>query len=509
MKNGAVTYCRVSSEEQIKNNSLAIQKKDCTAAAIRLGCKVLKEFVEEGESGSNLDRTEIVKMFAFCSQHKAKIQYVIVKDVDRFSRDTYVHLVLRSQFRSLGIELYSVNQPNIAEGTPDSEFSEGMFSLFAQMERKKILQRTHKGTKESILRGGWTCKPPYGYRMDRRSDNLATLVEHPQESKVIVEAFELYAKGKNLIETTAKLNALGYRSQSGKPLSFQTVHNFLRNPAYIAKTDNKNFPDQLIDAVHKPIVSIQLWNKVQRRFARHGTQPTRQKFNPAFPLTTILRCSACNTPLTAGFSRGKSGKKYPYYHCRKAKCRTKSFKSTELENNFLDALRYVQFTEETMQHVEKNIIAHWRKKWLKQAEENRRLDREMMRLKEKKDQIEDKYIENKIPKDMYDRHIAKVSAEITNADQVREKLLISQERLRDLLKFTRDFLTSISNTWENASPMRKRLIQRVVFPIGIQLEANGTLGTLELPPMLELGKIPVADSSKLVASRGIEPLLPG
>jgi hypothetical protein len=67
------------------------------------------------------------------------------------------------------------------------------------------------------------------------------------------------------------------------------------------------------------------------------------------------------------------------------------------------------------------------------------------------------------------------------------------------LKFTRDFLTSISNTWENALPMRKRLIQKIVFPVGINLEQKRMFGTLEVPPMIALSKIPITNSSNLVA----------
>jgi site-specific DNA recombinase len=140
MKNGAVIYCRVSTEEQSENNSLPYQLKVCREAAKRLSCKILHEFREE-ESGAKQDRTEMMKMLKFCTQNRNKIQYVIVKDIDRFSRDTYIHLFWRQQFRSIGIELFSVNQPSIADGTAEAQLTEGIFSVFAQFERSKILER--------------------------------------------------------------------------------------------------------------------------------------------------------------------------------------------------------------------------------------------------------------------------------------------------------------------------------------------------------------------------------
>lgn len=76
--------------------------------------------------------------------------------------------------------------------------------------------------------------------------------------------------------------------------------------------------------------------------------------------------------------------------------------------------------------------------------------------------------------------------------------------MRDLLKFTRSFLLSISNTWENAVPMRKRLIQKIEFPSGVRLEKDNLFRILELPLLLELKKVPIGDDSTLAAPRRIE-----
>ncbi|GEM_PF-2679349 len=506
MKNCAVVYCRVSTEEQSENNSLPNQLKVTREAAKRLGCKVIGEYIEN-ESGAKMDREQMLKMIVFCTKHRLRIQYVIVKDIDRFSRDTLVHLTLKSQFSALGIDLYSVNQPSIADGTAEGQLSESIFSAFAQFERSKILQRTQMGTKEVILRGGWTCPPPYGYRIHRREDNLPTLLPVPEQVKGVVKAFELRAEGMPLLDVAAKLNALGYRTRQNKPISHQSIDNWINNPVYIGKLRNKNFPDQLKDAVHTPIVSISLWNRVQQKISKKAV--LRQKFSPAFPLTTILRCEKCNTPITGSLSRGKSGKKYAYYHCRKAKCSSKNLPRKSTEDEFLKVLQYIKFTQECMDYIEKNIVRVWREKWLRQAEEGRKLDAQLAKLKTKREQIEDKYICNQIAKDIYERHLAKVNEEVANVGVVREQLLISEDRLRELLKFTRSFLTSISNTWENAVPMRKRLIQKVVFPAGIRLEATSLFRTLELPLMLELKKVPKGRDSELAAPRGIEPRFQG
>src|SRR5947199_161426 len=52
-----------------------------------------------------------VRYLTWSAEHKDRVRYVIVKDIDRFSRDVLVYHTLRSQFRAMGIVLYSVNQP--------------------------------------------------------------------------------------------------------------------------------------------------------------------------------------------------------------------------------------------------------------------------------------------------------------------------------------------------------------------------------------------------------------
>ena len=135
MKTGAVIYCRVSTEDQVDNNSLPVQQRDCREKAEKLGCEVLDVFVEEGVSGTKQERPAMARMLAFCAEHRDRVRYVVVKDIDRFSRDVLVYHALRSQFRTLGIGLYSVNQPNIAEGTAESRLLEAMFSGISQYEQ--------------------------------------------------------------------------------------------------------------------------------------------------------------------------------------------------------------------------------------------------------------------------------------------------------------------------------------------------------------------------------------
>ena len=363
MQKGAVTYARVSSEEQVDGYSLEVQTRECKICAERLGCEVLKNFVEKGVSGTKEDRPALAALLGFCEKNRGKIAYVIVKDIDRFSRETLVHQILKSKLKAVGVTLYSINQPTIAEDTPHARFMETIFSGVAQLEREQIYQRTMAGTREAIEQGAWTSPPPYGYESCRNEENISTLKPHPERIEGVLTTFKMYAEGAMLTAIADKLNALGYRTARAGKFSKQSVQHTLKNPVYIGKIRNGLYPDRLLDGIHPSIVPIELWNRVQQRFAGRSIVPMRLKENPEFPLTNILRCHACNAPLCGSFSRSRNGSRHAYYHCNKPGCKSRNFQRDLQEKRFLKALESIKPTGECIRIFEEDVIMVQREKW--------------------------------------------------------------------------------------------------------------------------------------------------
>lgn len=498
MKNCAVIYCRVSTEDQVDNSSLSTQQKECRAKAQELGCKVLREFRDEGASGATQDRPALQEMIKFCQEHSRELKYVIVKNVDRFARDTLVHLTLRQIFRAAGIEVIFVNQPSTSEGTPAARLTENIFSSFATFERENILDRTRRGTRETILNGGWTAQAPYGYVNSRTADGVPTLAPQKEQAKIVLRIHESFAGGMTLMEVANDLNTLGVKSPRGGKWSAQSVDNILRNPVYIGKIVNKNYPDKVIEGLHVGIVPLELWMRVQKRFS--GKLPSKKlRFNPRFPLAILLRCPVCGAPMTGSDSTGKLGKKYPYYHCRKAGCKSKSYSKEHIEKEFLEALRFVRPTPEGVQVLERELKSVWYEKWRQHTEDRKTLRTRLTNLEQKRDQIEDSFITKRIADDTYQRQLAKANGEIAQVQEKLNQLMINEDRIKELMRFMRRFLDSISNTWLNAIPEHKRLVQRFVFPAGLTLEKDGTFRTLTLPPLLELARGSVPENSTVAA----------
>ena len=72
-----VIYCRVSSKEQIEGTSLESQEIACKEYARSRNIKILKVFVERGESAKVADRTQLIELIDFCRSSKGKVQVLL------------------------------------------------------------------------------------------------------------------------------------------------------------------------------------------------------------------------------------------------------------------------------------------------------------------------------------------------------------------------------------------------------------------------------------------------
>src|ERR1700753_2951967 len=96
VKNKALIYIRVSSEEQVENYSLGTQEEICRKAARFKGYEVVEVFREEGKSAKTIiGRPELLRLLDYCRKNKKEIGAIIVYRLDRLSRQTEDFLAIR------------------------------------------------------------------------------------------------------------------------------------------------------------------------------------------------------------------------------------------------------------------------------------------------------------------------------------------------------------------------------------------------------------------------------
>ena len=110
MKQLAITNCRVSSDEQLNNNSLNRQQASVLAAAKRLNVEIPKDGQWSGsvssKQGNNYARKDIKEMLQYCKKHP-RVKYLIVDEPDRFMRSIDEAFYWEVEFREqVGVKVY-------------------------------------------------------------------------------------------------------------------------------------------------------------------------------------------------------------------------------------------------------------------------------------------------------------------------------------------------------------------------------------------------------------------
>lgn len=95
----AITTCRVSSDEQLKNHSLQHQAKAVKQAAKEHNAVIPVDGQWSGsvssKAGTNVMRKDLKEMIAYVQKHR-RVKYLIVHEVDRFMRSVSELFLLRS-----------------------------------------------------------------------------------------------------------------------------------------------------------------------------------------------------------------------------------------------------------------------------------------------------------------------------------------------------------------------------------------------------------------------------
>lgn len=161
MKNRAVIYARVSTEEQVSNLSLSTQKRACVEYCEKNNWEVVQDFVDEGESAKTSDRPRFLEALHFCLQKKNNIQFLVVYSVNRFARNTDDHVPIAAKLRQAGVKLRSATEP--LDDSIVGRSMEIMLALFAEIDNRMKADRTVTGLKAALEISRWPFPTTIGY----------------------------------------------------------------------------------------------------------------------------------------------------------------------------------------------------------------------------------------------------------------------------------------------------------------------------------------------------------
>jgi DNA invertase Pin-like site-specific DNA recombinase len=120
----AAIYARVSSEKQDVDLSISAQLKAMREYAERNGHIIVKEYIDEAESGKTADRPQFMDMIAQARRATKPFDLILVWKYARFARNREDSIVFKTMLRKAGIQVISITEP--FEDTPTGRLLEAM-----------------------------------------------------------------------------------------------------------------------------------------------------------------------------------------------------------------------------------------------------------------------------------------------------------------------------------------------------------------------------------------------
>lgn len=163
----AAIYLRVSTDEQadpgLNGGSLESQEARCLALCEARGLEVVRVFTDAGASGGTLARPALAQLRESVSA--GEVAAVVVYAVDRLSRSQADTLSLLAELEAHGAGLAAASQP-FDTTTPTGRAMLGMLSVFAELQRSEIRERTKAALRSKRGRGEAVARAPFGLIRD-------------------------------------------------------------------------------------------------------------------------------------------------------------------------------------------------------------------------------------------------------------------------------------------------------------------------------------------------------
>ncbi len=469
MKKGAA-YVRVSSEEQAREGySIDAQIKAIKEYARKNDIFLEEHYIykDEGISGRKAEkRPAFMEMIKTAKSKPKKFDVILVHKFDRFSRNREDSIV----YKSLLKKECNINVLSITEHLdPDDKMSiilEAFLEAMAEYYSINLAEEVKKGQLEKHSLGELQTNPSFGYNVENNK-----LIINEEESKIVKLIFEEYAiENKSMMEIAKNVNSLGILTKRGNKFENRTIYYILNNPTYIGKLrytpgrkNTYDFDDPntiLVNGVHPPIISNDLWDLVQLKLSKNNIwkkPKSRIDYSVKHWSKGLIRCKECNcTLVTTG-----AGK----YRCNgynKGKC----YNRTKISINEAESLILAQIRKDFDTGIINNIVPN--KKEKKSINEYDLIKSSIISLEEKEERIKQSYIngidtleEYKQNKDMLIREKERLTNKLSklekpNSENHKKEIIENGKKIYEIL-------TDKNISLEEKNDIVNKLINKVEY----------------------------------------------
>lgn len=498
----AITNCRVSSSEQLENNSLNRQQAAVLRAAKELGVTIPNDGQWSGsvssKAGTNVHRKDIKEMLEYCKTKKGQVKYLIVDEPDRFMRSIKEAFHFEVEFELLGVRIWYASDPELNTNDMKAKMMQFVKYFAAEGSNEERIKKSISGGQKAIEEGRLPSGPKAGYRKGvtpgvHQVDPLIgpplrrALKQIASHAKTPTDAL------KDLLQTEFGKKYSKYKMDKFRTLACE--------PYYAGIIDLKGkFNTRNENGLHEPLISRAEHQSILRVFEGKpkNQQGHRIDKDTEFPLSNELTCASCDAaerkyprftsaPLNNGkTNHGKKRKKVSYY--RKYRCRecNRYLSRDEVHESFSRLLDAVVLPSSKFNRLRSQLISMHNSK-------NNETKAEIIRLQSANNNIQQSISRtvdaitdpnNSIIRDELMASIKKQKQSLK--DNEAQLDILSHEHENDLgqfLDFAFGFLSKKGSSFFELSGEDMKRCKQLIFTGKIYVDADKNVYTHEISPI--------------------------
>ncbi len=530
------TVLRVSTREQAERGgteegfSIPAQREANQRKAEDLGARVVREFVDAGESARSADRDGLQDMLAFIAASPAR--FCIVHKLDRLARNRADDIEIHQALLAAGVTLVSATES--IDQTPSGMLVHGIMSSIAEFYSRNLATEVTKGLTQKLAQGGTPMRAPVGYLNVRRTNEhgreIRTVEVDPERAPLIGWAFEQYATGEVSVaallrDLTARgLTTVPSPKRPSKPLGKATFYALLTNPYYAGVIRYKG---ALHPGAHEPIVEPALFDKVQSLLKARNARATRH-VRHAHHLKGLLHCGTCGSRMLLDFATNPRGTTYAYFVCsgrasKKTSCTRRAVPVAVAERLVADSYASITISETDYRDLTAKVDAAFDKRSAGRDQEFTDLTANRARLEAESDKLLAAHFADAIDLPTLKRHQDRIRAGRADIDRRLAEHDQHHAGGRAFLHDSLRLLTDAHHAYAHSDDGNRRLANQA-FYTRLEVTEDEQLHPLLAEPFATITattrgnetahehdeSCDVACSRKTlwVESRGLEPLTP-
>ena len=358
----AAIYARVSSEKQETDLSISAQLKALREHATRNGYEMVREFVDEAESGRTSARPAFRELISMARRPSKPFDVILVWKYSRFARSREDSIVFKTMLRKNGVQVLSISEP--FEDTPTGRLLEAIIESLDEFYSANLGEEVTRGMRESASRGFYVSSlTPYGYRKIKVKDGTkerTKLELDLHQSPVVARIFKKVLEGNGLTEITKDLNREGIAGPRGKGWGKTTIHQLLANEVYTGtlvwcRTCIHKLPVIRVENAWPAIVDRDTFDKVQALLKnRAPAQVHPRRVASRYLLSGLAKCGYCGKALIGLEAKGGQ---FSYYVCGTlikkgaGSCQARYLNSEKFEGLVINKIKQHILTEQNLREV--------------------------------------------------------------------------------------------------------------------------------------------------------------